>query len=247
MNEELLTLANINKSFGGVHAVQSVSLAFKTGELTALIGPNGAGKTTLFNIISGDVLPDTGNIIFLGKNITHFPTPKKVRSGLCKTFQIASVMEGLTVRQNVQFALFSMRNKYFNFLRYGKSILREHANQLIKRLDLYKKRHELAGNLSYGDRKILDLAIALACQPKVLLMDEPTQGISIRESKNLLTVVKKISIHEGITVIFTEHDLDVIKAFPSRVILLNEGKIVMDDKTDIVTSSEIFKNLYERS
>lgn len=244
MSEAILETIDLGKKFGGVQAVCDVNLRVQKGQMVAIIGPNGAGKSTLFNLISGDLAPSSGKILYFGKNRSHSNPTKLWKEGLSRTFQIASVFPHLTLRQNIQCALLAFHGDQANFFTQSRTRFRDEANAILEQLGLFKKRDELAGEISYGDQRILDLGIAIASQPRLLLMDEPTQGIAVEESRRVLGWVRDRVKESNMTVIFTEHDLEVIMSVPDKVVVLKEGRLFCEGTPREVFENEEIKRLY---
>ena len=206
----VLEARDLHKRFGGVRALDGVSLSVEAGERVALIGPNGAGKTTCFNLLSGQGEPDSGRIFFSEQDITTLPPRERFRLGVGRTFQVAETFASMTVSENLNLA--------GNFSHGGEELLRE--------LQLLALADQLCSTLSYGDLKRVELAMALAGRPKLLLMDEPTAGMAAGERESLMTFVEKLSRQEGIAVLFTEHDMDIVFGFATRVIVLHSGSVI---------------------
>jgi branched-chain amino acid transport system ATP-binding protein len=220
----LLAARNLSKSFGGVHAVRNVSFSVAAGELLAMIGPNGAGKTTCFNLVGGQLRPDAGGI-FLGDRRIQGRAPRELcRLGVGRTFQVAGAFNSMTVRESVQVAILSYARRLGSMI----SSLpgSEQADRLLAQVGMEQQARKTCGELAYGDLKRVELAIALACRPRLLLMDEPTAGMAAAERHGLMALVKGISKRENIAVLFTEHDMDVVFSYADRVIVLSEGELI---------------------
>ena len=224
----LLSVEGLSKSYGGVHAVRGVSFALKAGEILALIGPNGAGKSTCFDILNGQNVPDSGRINLLGED-TAGRKPRAIwRLGVGRTFQITATFATMTVRENVQVALVSYGRQLFNLWGSTAHYARDEAGQLLDLVGMGAFAERPCGELAYGDLKRLELAIALANQPKLLLMDEPTAGMAPRERNDLIAMVKRLVLERGISVLFTEHSMDVVFAHADRIIVLSRGRLIAD-------------------
>jgi branched-chain amino acid transport system ATP-binding protein len=221
-----LETRDLAKSFGGVKAVDGVSFSVEAGKLVALIGPNGAGKTTCFNMLNGQLRPDLGEVLLEGKPITGLEPRKVWRLGVGRTFQITATFASMTVRENVQMALISHAGKSWRlFGRAGRCGL-EPANALLDQVGMTGQAERACGVLAYGDLKRVELAIALANEPKLLLMDEPTAGMAPQERIALMALTARIARQRGIAVLFTEHDMDVVFAHADRVLVLDRGRLI---------------------
>jgi len=202
-----LAVEQLSKSFGGVHALHGVSFAVQAGELLAMIGPNGAGKTTCFNLINGQLRPDAGQIRFEGNRIDGLPTRRLCRLGIGRTFQVAATFGSMTVRENLE-------------------VVSGAPEAILNEVGISELAGRQCAELAYGDLKRVELAIALASRPRLLLMDEPTAGMATAERRALMELVGRIAKARGTSVLFTEHDMDVVFAYADRVIVLAEGELI---------------------
>lgn len=226
----LLAVTNLGKSFGGVHAVRDISFTLAPGELLALIGPNGAGKSTTFNMVNGQLKADHGSIRFDGHELTA-KRPRDIwRLGVGRTFQIAETFESLTVVENVQMALLSHDHLIYNLWRRAADHKRDQALALLDQVGMAAQADRPCSELAYGDVKRVELAIAMANSPKLLLMDEPTAGMAPRERNDLMALTKKLVTERGLAVLFTEHSMDVVFAYADRVIVLARGRLIAEGK-----------------
>jgi branched-chain amino acid transport system ATP-binding protein len=223
-----LIVKELSKSFGGVQALRGVSFAVQTGEMLAMIGPNGAGKTTCFNLVNGQLQPDAGEIRFEGNRIDGLPTRKLCRLGIGRTFQVAATFASMTVRENLEVVLGSA----------------EETQKLLEKIQLQPLANQISAELAYGDLKRLELAIALASGPRLLLMDEPTAGMAAAERRALMDLVRRISRQQGISVLFTEHDMDVVFGYADRVIVLSEGELIAQGTPDAVRGNARVRQVY---
>ena len=223
-----LSVRALSKAFGGVHAVREVSFDVKPGEFLAMIGPNGAGKSTCFNMINGQLRPDSGEIHFDGRNIAGLHPRDIWRLGVGRTFQVAATFGSMTVAENVQMALISHAREIYRFWPAAHTLHRDRALQLLDQVGMRAAADRPGRELAYGDIKRIELAIALANDPKLLLMDEPTAGMAPRERNELIALVKKLVVERGISVLFTEHSMDVVFAFADRIIVLARGRLIAD-------------------
>ena len=224
----LLSVEDLTKSYGGVHAVRGVSFALKAGEILALIGPNGAGKSTCFDMLNGQKSPDSGRITLLGEDTTGRAPREIWRLGVGRTFQITATFPTMTVRENVQVALVSHRGQLFNLFASTPKLAREEAGRLLELVGMNGYADRPCGELAYGDLKRLELAVALANQPKLLLMDEPTAGMAPRERVELMRLTAQIAREKSIGVLFTEHDMDVVFEHADRILVLNRGNLIAE-------------------
>jgi branched-chain amino acid transport system ATP-binding protein len=224
----LLSVEGLTKSYGGVHAVRGVSFALKAGEILALIGPNGAGKSTCFDMLNGQKKPDSGRVMLLGEDTTG-RLPREIwRLGVGRTFQITATFPTMTVRENVQVALVSHRGQLFNLVASTPKLARDEAGRLLELVGMGGYADRPCGELAYGDLKRLELAVALANQPKLLLMDEPTAGMAPRERVELMRLTARIAREKSIGVLFTEHDMDVVFEHADRILVLNRGALIAE-------------------
>jgi branched-chain amino acid transport system ATP-binding protein len=224
----LLSVEGLTKSYGGVHAVRGVSFALKAGEILALIGPNGAGKSTCFDMLNGQKSPDSGRIMLLGEDTTSRAPREIWRLGVGRTFQITATFPTMTVRENVQVALVSHRGQLFNLFASTPKLAHEEAGRLLELVGMSGYADRPCGELAYGDLKRLELAVALANQPKLLLMDEPTAGMAPRERVELMRLTAQIAREKSIGVLFTEHDMDVVFEHADRILVLNRGNLIAE-------------------
>jgi branched-chain amino acid transport system ATP-binding protein len=236
----VLSLEGLRKHFGGVQAVNGVDLAVAPGDLRAIIGPNGAGKTTLFNLITGDLAHDSGTIRFAGEEVSGLPPHRLYRRGMARTFQITSIFRRLTALENVQTALLSHHRRHYNILRPARRLYREEALAMLGRVGLQEQALKPSGILAHGDQRRLELAIALASAPRLLLLDEPTAGMAPRERHEIMALVAKIAHETGLTVVFTEHDMDVVFAVARRITVLHQGAVLAEGPpADVRANAEV--------
>jgi len=222
----LLSVEGLSKSYGGVHAVRGVSFELGAGEILALIGPNGAGKSTCFDMLNGQNVPDSGRIRLLGADTTA-KRPREIwRMGVGRTFQITATFPTMTVRENVQVALISHLGRLFDAWSSAPKVATAEADRLLELVGMGAYADRPCGELAYGDLKRLELAVALANQPKLLLMDEPTAGMAPRERIELMRLTAAIAREQSIGVLFTEHDMDVVFEHADRILVLNRGTLI---------------------
>jgi len=229
----MLRLEKLEKHFGGNHVTRSVTTSFEKGSLTSIIGPNGAGKTTLFNLISGRTAPDSGRVILAGEDISGLSEVQVVRRGIARAFQVASLFPSFTVRKSIEAAVVSARRGFTRF----KPIFPERADaikaaEILALIGLQSVADTPSAILSHGDRKLLDIGIALALEPKVLLLDEPTAGMGPDERWEMVDRVQALWKASGLTLIFIEHDIDIIFKISQRVRVLSYGALLAEGTPD---------------
>jgi len=240
----VLEVQNLYKGFGGVQAVAGVSFAVAEGELLALIGPNGAGKSTCFNMLNGQLRPDSGSVQLKGQEISGLPPRAISRLGVGRTFQITATFGSMTVAENVQTALLSHRGGMKGLWRPAATLYRDEAMALLARVGMTEQVDRACGVLAYGDLKRVELAVALANDPGLLLMDEPTAGMAPGERVELMALTAGITRERGIAVLFTEHDMDVVFAHADRIIVLNRGELIAEGPPDAVRADARVRELY---
>jgi len=237
---KILEVKELTKSFGELRAVDHVSLDVEEGELRAIIGPNGAGKTTFFNLISGRIPADAGRIFFRGKDITNLPVPVILRHGISRSFQITNIFPKLTVLENVLIPVLSRMGKSLNFITSAKKIpqVNQEVLEVLESIGLAEKSNLLATALSHGDQKRLEMAIALANRPSLMLLDEPTAGMSPEDTARTVELIKKVCKTLAITVIFTEHDMEIVFAISDRISVFHQGRIIAEGKPQDIRYNE---------
>jgi branched-chain amino acid transport system ATP-binding protein len=239
-----LSIRQLSKSFGGVRAVNDVSFEIKRGEFLALIGPNGAGKSTCFNMINGQLPPDAGEIWFEGNKLNGRRPRDIWRLGIGRTFQVAATFNSMTVIENVQMALLSHASQIYRLWQPARAQHRERALELLAQVGMQDAADRPSRELAYGDVKRVELAIALANDPRLLLMDEPTAGMAPKERNDLIALVKRLVIERGISVLFTEHSMDVVFAFADRIIVLARGKLIADGDARSIRDNPQVQEVY---
>jgi len=243
-NSFVLKVQGVSKRFGGLQALQSVDMHVKPGEFHAIIGPNGAGKSTFFNTLTGLLKPDEGNIWLDGRNVTGLSPHRLTRLGMGRTFQITRVFHGMTVLENVQVALSA--NAQQNWQGWtaaaGQHVAR--AQELLGLVGLASQSARVARTLAHGDQKRLELAVALASQPRLLLLDEPTAGMAAQERLESIQLVHKVAQQLGISCVFTEHDMAVVFAVASRITVLHQGKVLATGLPHEVRASSVVQQVY---
>ena len=240
----VLAVQSLSKAFGGVRAVDDVNFTIARGEFLAMIGPNGAGKSTCFNMINGQLAPDSGAVLFEGKDIAGMAPRDIWRLGVGRTFQVAATFHSMTVIENVQMALISRAGEIHGLWRPAAALHRQRALDLLEQVGMREAADRPSRELAYGDIKRVELAIALASEPRLLLMDEPTAGMAPRERNDLITLVKRLVVERAISVLFTEHSMDVVFAFADRIIVLARGKLIADGDADAIRGNDQVREVY---
>jgi len=240
----VLEIRALSKAFGGVRAVNDVGFAVERGEFLAMIGPNGAGKSTCFNMINGQLAPDSGEILFEGHDIAGLEPRAIWRRGVGRTFQVAATFASMTVIENVQMALISHANETYRLWRGAASLHRARALDLLEQVGMREAADRPSRALAYGDVKRIELAIALANEPRLLLMDEPTAGMGAGERRGLIELVKRLVVERGISVLFTEHSMDVVFAFADRIIVLARGRVIADGPAATIRDNAQVQEVY---
>jgi branched-chain amino acid transport system ATP-binding protein len=240
----LLQVQGLRKSFGGVTAVSDITFTLGAGEMLALIGPNGAGKSTCFNMLNGQLRPDGGRILLGGHDIAGM-TPRRIWArGVGRCFQITATFASMTARENVQMALISHARQVWRFVRPAASLHAEQAGALLAEVGLADQAGRAASVLAYGDLKRLELAMALANKPSLLLMDEPTAGMAVRERGALMALVRRMVDALGLTVLFTEHDMDVVFGTADRILVLDRGALIAEGPPDAIRADPRVRDVY---
>ncbi|MCD6304839.1 MAG: ABC transporter ATP-binding protein [Deltaproteobacteria bacterium] len=240
----MLRVENLMNSFGDFRAVDGANLAVEKGKIVAVIGPNGAGKTTLFNLITGHLKPEAGKIIFKGEDITGLPPYTICKKGIARSFQLLNIFPRLTVFDNVQVAVLSQHNRSLHLFRPAKNLLVAETNHILENVGLLGKSQKIAGSLSQGDQKILEIAIALGNEPEFLILDEPTAGMSAEETTATMALVKRLAVEQGLTLLFCEHDIDIVFSMADRIMVMQQGKTIIEGTPDEVRQNEQVQQAY---
>jgi len=242
----ILIIEKLNKSFGRVQAASNINLTFDEGVLTSVIGPNGAGKSTLINMLSGSLTVDSGRVIFQGTDITHLPTHRRVRLGLCRSFQVVNVFPELTVFDNIQIPVLTIFNRSRKLLRsiFKEKSARAEVNRILAMIGLVSEAQTPASALSHRDQRVLEVGIALAAKPKLLFLDEPTAGMNPVERVKILDNIRRLSAIGKTTFVIVEHDMDVVVSLSERVIVLHHGAVIGDGSTADVQANPRVREVY---
>ena len=240
----LLAVQGLHKSFGAVVAASDVEFTVERGEMLAIIGPNGAGKSTVFNMVGGQLRPDRGRVLLDGQDITHASPQKRFRLGVGRTFQVAQTFLSMSAAENVQMALISCHRQSHGLWSPARERHRGKAIELLSQVGMAEAADIPCSALAYGDVKRVELAIALAGEPKLLLMDEPTAGMAARERAELMDLTASIAGSMGIGVLFTEHDMDVVFGHAARVLVLLRGRIIASGTPDEIRRNEEVRRAY---
>jgi len=244
MSVPILEVNALSKAYGGVRALSGVSFTLEPGELLAMIGPNGAGKTTCFNMVNGQTRPDSGAIVFDGRNLVGLKPRQIWRAGVGRTFQVTATFGSMTVRENVQMALLAHRRALRSlFTLAGKQHV-EDADALLEQVGMRGQAGRACSVLAYGDLKRVELAVALANKPRLLLMDEPTAGMAPRERGELMRLVAGLAHRANVAVLFTEHDMDVVFGHADRIIVLNRGELIAQGRPQDVRGDARVREVY---
>ena len=240
----ILKVTGLNKRFGGLHATNNLDFELAQGEKSAIIGPNGAGKSTFFNLVTGYHRVDSGRIFFEGKDITNRPSHIIAREGISRAFQISNIFPKLTLLENVRSSVQAQQRASFNVWASAARIGIEEAENILTLCGLMEKHAILAGELSQGDKKKLELALALAAKPRLLLLDEPTAGMSAEETRETMQLVDRLNEELNLTILFTEHDMAVVFNHALRIVLMHRGEIVFEGSPDEVRRNELVQRIY---
>ncbi|MGH7046368.1 MAG: ABC transporter ATP-binding protein [Stellaceae bacterium] len=224
----MLEVHELRKSFAGFVAVGGVSLSVATRQIAAVIGPNGAGKSTFFNLITGHLRPDSGRVVLDGRDITGAPPHRICRMGVGRSFQRANIFARLSVFENLQASFLAHRGRGRNFWSRSENFYRDETEALLTAIGLEDQAGTVAGTLSYGNQKQLELGIALASEPALLLLDEPTAGMSATETHETMDLLRRIADERGLTLIFTEHDMEVVFSIAEKIAVLHQGRLLAE-------------------
>ena len=242
--EVILRVKELSKSFGGLLATNNVNFEIKAGEMSAIIGPNGAGKSTLFNLLTGFHAVDKGQVFYKEKNITNWPPYKIARLGIARAFQVSNIYPKLTTYENVRQSILTQQKKTLNFFTPARRLAQKETQDIIQITGLSENAQMVAGNLSQGDKKRLELAIALGSKPDLLFLDEPTAGMSGEETHETMELVARLNREMGLTILFTEHDMPVVFGYARRLSVLHAGAIIAEGTPEEVRANENAQKIY---
>ena len=240
----ILKVEHLKKHFGGLQATNDVNFEMKSGELSAIIGPNGAGKSTFFNLLTGYHKADSGRVFFQGKDITNWAPHKIVRLGISRAFQVSNIYPAITAYENIRQAILTKQKRTLNLFFPAERMAKEETKELIEITGLSSLSNKIAGKLSQGDKKRLELAIALGCQPELLFLDEPTAGMSGEEALETMELVKRLNQKLGLTILFTEHDMSVVFGYAEHLTVLHLGSIIAKGRPEEVRKNEMVQKIY---
>jgi branched-chain amino acid transport system ATP-binding protein len=240
----LLQVEALDKSFEDFMAVNGANLTVGKGEIVAVIGPNGAGKTTLFNLITGALKRDRGRIIFKGEEIGGLPPYEICKKGISRSYQIVNIFPRLTVFENVQVAVLSYQRRSLNLFRPAQNIAVEETRRILESVGLLVKERSIAGSLSHGDQKRLEIAIALGNEPELLILDEPTAGMSPEETQATMELIKRLASMRGLTILFCEHDMDIVFSIAQSIMVMRHGQTIIQGSPEEVRSNKEVQEAY---
>lgn len=223
----MLEVQNIRKNFSGFQALNGASLRVERGQIVAVIGPNGAGKSTLFNVITGHLRPDEGRVLFQGRDITGLPAHRICHLGISRSFQLINIFYRLSVFENVQVSVLSRQGLTRRLFTPASRLVQRETMEILEKVGLADKRHVPCASLSYGDQKVLEMAIALGNKPLILLLDEPTAGMSPEETRATIKLIKELAAAEGLTILFTEHDIEMVFDISESIMVLHQGQTIV--------------------
>lgn len=246
MGESLLDVRRLNKAFGTVVAAKDLNFSIYQGVLTSVIGPNGAGKSTLINLLTGLLAPDSGEIWFQGREVTSEPIHRRVRQGLCRSFQVVNVFGNLTLFENLAIPVLALKGKARGMIRSVTSLkeVRVDVERALEQVGLSDQAYMAARSLSHGDQRLLEVAIALAAKPRLLFLDEPTAGMNPVERSRILETIRQLSQTGEVTFVIVEHDMDVVFSLSERVIALHRGKIIGDGSPEQIKMNPQVREVY---
>lgn len=240
----MLKVEGLCKSFDGFMAVAGATLSVAEGEIVAVIGPNGAGKTTLFHLITGQLKPDSGSVLFKGENIAGLAPHRVCRKGISRSYQVVNIFNRLTVFENVQVAVLSRRRKTLNCFRPARTMAVGETRQILDSVGLLEKADMLSGALSHGDQKVLEIAIALGNRPELLILDEPTAGMSPEETAVTIRLIRHLAGELGLTILFCEHDMGMVFSIAHQIMVMQQGSTLLQDVPDNVRSNRQVREAY---
>ncbi|MFO7707007.1 MAG: ABC transporter ATP-binding protein [Desulfobacterales bacterium] len=240
----MLRVEDLHKSFEDFRAVDGANLQVRQGGLVAVIGPNGAGKTTLFNLITGHLKADHGRIRFRDQEITRMAAHEICRKGIARSFQIANIFHRLSVFRNVQVSVLAQKKLSRTLFRPAQTLVIEETEHILESVGLQSRKLDIAGSLSHGDKRILEIAIALGNEPELLILDEPTAGMSPEETASTMELVKRLAREQGLTILFCEHDMDVVFDVATSIMVMQHGRTIIQGTPEEVRSNATVQEAY---
>lgn len=243
-HDPILEIKHLSKAFGGLRATNDVSYTMQSGEFSAIIGPNGAGKSTLFNLLTGYHKADSGEVRYKGTPITNWPPHRICRLGVSRAFQVSNIYPGLTTYENVRQAILTQQGRTLCFFTPARRLAVDETTELLETTGLKDHTDREAGQLSQGDKKRLELAIALGSRPELLFLDEPTAGMSAEETQETMNLVARLNRDMGLTILFTEHDMSVVFGYARRLTVLHQGIVIAEGSPEEVRANETAQKIY---
>ena len=240
----MLRVENLHKSFDDFKAVYGSHLTVEKGQLVAVIGPNGAGKTTLFNLITGQLQPNTGKILLNDEDISKLPPHVICRKGIARSFQIANVFPRLSVFRNVQVSVLSQQKLSDKLFQPAAQLVVEETNRILESVGLLGKKMDVAGSLSHGDKRTLEIAIALGNKPELLILDEPTAGMSPEETTTTMALIQRLAKEQGLTILFCEHDMEVVFGVAQSIMVMQQGRTLVQGDPQTVRQNTDVQQAY---
>jgi branched-chain amino acid transport system ATP-binding protein len=240
----MLRIEDLHKSFDDFKAVNGAHLTVEKGQLVAVIGPNGAGKTTLFNLITGQLTPDNGKILLNDEDISKLPPHVICRKGVARSFQIANVFPRLSVFRNVQVSVLSQQKLSNKLFQPAARLVVEETNRILESVGLLEKKMDVAGSLSHGDKRILEIAIALGNEPDLLILDEPTAGMSPEETTTTMALIQRLAREQGLTILFCEHDMEVVFGTAQSIMVIQQGSTIVQGEPQVVRQNREVQQAY---
>ena len=240
----MLRVDSLHKSFDDFKAVNGADLHVKKGALVAVIGPNGAGKTTLFNLITGQLQPDSGRVVFNGEEISKLPPHRICKKGIARSFQIANIFPRLTVFKNVQVAVLSQQKMSSRLFYPASRLVVKETDAILESVGLSDKAAYIAGSLSHGDKRVLEIAIALGAEPQLLILDEPTAGMSPEETRTTMALIRHLAQSRGLTFLFCEHDMEVVFTVAQSIMVMRQGETIIQGAPKEVKANEQVQEAY---
>jgi branched-chain amino acid transport system ATP-binding protein len=240
----MLRIENLHKSFENFKAVNGAYLSVEKGQLVAVIGPNGAGKTTLFNLIGGQLRPDNGKILLKDEDISKLPPHRICRKGIARSFQIANIFPRLSVFRNVQVSVLSQQKLSNKLFQPAARLVVEETNRILESVGLLNKKLDVAGSLSHGDKRILEIAIALGNEPDLLILDEPTAGMSPEETTTTMALIQRLAAEQDLTILFCEHDMELVFGTAQSIMVMQQGQTIVQAEPEVVRQNSEVQQAY---